>query len=479
MTRPGTVVVLRETPSVISVPTDTGTAFIAGLTDRGPLQAKLVRSLQELITIYGNRVAYSPLYDAVEVFFREGGNKAYIARVVGPAATSGTKNLLDAGAGISLVATGIGPGAWSSSYKVAVVAGVGAGTFKVQVTDAANVVLEDSGDLLTQQAAIQWSSQSAYIRLTLGATALNPAVVAAGALSAGTDDRASITDTQWLNAYNMFTKDLGPGQVFGPGRVSGTGHTQLADHAAANNRVALLDLQDTPTVATLQGDAVTVRSRFVAAFAPWVVVPGVTTGSFRTVPPSALIAGMLARNDPSLGPNKPAAGNAGISRFAIDLSQPAWTDTVGGQREALNGSGVNVILRKFGGIRNYGWRSTTDPITDASWVDFGNARLFTAISSELDVASENFVFAEIDGQDGETIGSFHTALAGVLLDHFNKNELFGDTADQAFSVDTGHAVNTLVTIAANELHAVCSLRMATMAEWVHIEVVKVNITQAI
>lgn len=481
MARPGTVVVLRETPSNISVPTDTGTAFMVGLTDRGPLQARLIYSLQEFITLFGARQTYSPFYDSVEHFFREGGNKTYIGRVVGPAPTSGFKNIPDAGAGVSLIATAIGPGAWSAGYKVAVVAGVGAGTFKIQVTDSANVVLEDSGDLLTQQAAIQWSQQSSYIRLTLGATTLNPAVAAASALSAGADDRLNVTDAQWLNALNLFSKDLGPGQVLAPGRTSVTGHTQLKDHAEANNRVALLDLQDTPTVATLQGDAVAVRSRFIATFAPWVVIPGVTSaaGSYRTVPPSAMIAGMIARNDPALGPNRPAAANAGVSRFAIDLSQPAWTDTVGGQREALNGSGVNVIRRKFGGIRNYGWRSTTDPITDRDWLDFGNARLFNAIASELDIAAENFLFAEIDGQDGETIGSFHTALAGVLLDHFNRNELFGDTADKAFSVDTGHSVNTLATIAANELHAVVALRMATMAEWIQIEIVKVNITTAV
>lgn len=479
MTRPGTVVTLREVPSVVSLPTDTGTAFMAGLTDRGPLTAQLIRSLNEFVTMFGDRQSYSPLYDAVEVFFREGGDRTYISRVVGPAPTYGSKNLLDGSSAISLVATAIGPGAWSANYKVGVAAGVGAGTFKVQVYDSSDVLLEDSGDLLDVNAAVQWSNaNSSYIRLTLGASSNDPAVAAASALSAGTDDRSNITDTQWLNALNLFSNDLGPGQVLAPGRTSDTGHSQLTDHAEANNRVALLDLADTATVATLESAAAAVSSRFGAAFAPWIVVPGLTSvpGSTRTVPPSALVAGLIARNDPSYGPNRPAAGNAGISRFATGLSQVAWTDA---NREALNDNSVNVIRSMFGGVRVYGWRSLTDPVTDASWIDFGNARLFMSISAELDAVGENFMFDEIDGQNGETIGNFHSALAGVLLDHYNRGELFGDTADQAFNVDTGASVNTLQTIAANELHAVCSVKMSPMAEYIAIEIVKRQVSEVL
>lgn len=477
MARPGSVVTLRTTPSVVSLPTDTGVAFMAGQTDRGPLVAKKINSLNDFVNSLGARQSYSSLYDAVELFFREGGETAYISRAVGPSATSGTKNLLDSGSGVSLVATAVGPGAWSANYKVAVVAGVGGGTFRVQVTDLSNVVLEDSGDLANQQAAIQWSKASNYIRLTLGATALVPAVVAAGVLSTGTDDRTNIVDANWLTALNAFTADLGPGQVLAPGRTSGTGHTQLRDHAEANGRVALLDSQDTPTSGTLTGDATATPSRFAATFAPWLVIPGVNSTSItRTVPPSAGIAGLIARNDPSLGADRPSAGNAGIFRYVVDLSQPAWDDPT---RQTLNLNGVNVIRRMFGSIRNYGWRSLANPSTDADWLDFGNGRLFMAISAQLEVVGENFVFDEIDGQNGETIGNFHSALAGVLLDYYNSGQLFGDTADEAFSVDTGPGVNTLTTIANNELHAVCAVKMSPMAELVAIEIVKTRVSDSV
>jgi hypothetical protein len=429
--------------------------------------------MQEFVTIFGDRQTYSILYDWLDVYFREGGNVAYISRVVGPGATTGTLNLLDAGAAISLVANANGPGAWSSSYKVQVAAGVGSGTFVVRVLDASNNVLEDSGDLVDTPAAVQWSQFSRYIRLVLGASANDPAVLAATALSAGNDDRASVTDTQWATALALFSKDLGPGQVVAPGRTSDTAHSQLIAHEQSNNRVAVLDYPDSVLTGTLLASAAAARDRAASGFAPWLTVPGVVSGTFRVVPPSALICGLCGRNDPALGANHPAAGRFGVSRYAYDLSQAAWTDL---NVTTLNAGGVNVIRRYQGSIQVFGWRSTS---TDQNWVDFGNARLFMAIAAQLDQVAQNFLFEEIDGQDGSTVNEFHTSCVGVMMDFFRGRQLFGATPPEAFNVDTGPAVNTLQTIANNELHAVVSVRMATMAEWVQIEVVKVPVTQSL
>lgn len=476
MARPGTLVSLRNTPSQISVPTDTGVVFLAGLTDMGPLSPQVVYSLNDFVTTYGARQTYSYLYDWLDTYFREGGNKAYLTRVVGPAATSGFKNLLDAGAGISLVVTAIGPGAWSANYKVAVVAGTAGGTFKIQITDAANVVLEDSGDLVDQAAAINWSAFSRYVRITLGATALVPALLAAAALSAGADDRNNIVDAQWQTAWDRFNKDLGPGQIAAPARNALAGWNQMIAHAQANNRVAIIDYPNIWTEATLEGYAASIRSRYAAGWAPWIVVPGVTAGTNRTLPSSALLAGLIARNDPTLGPNHPSAGNAGVAQYVTDIAQPDWTDT---QRQTMNGLGVNAIRRFRGGVRVYGWRSLADPANDSNWIDFANMRLFMAASALLNEVAENFLFEEIDGQNGITINKFHDALVAPMLNMYNTHQLFGDSADEAFSVDTGPAVNTLVTIGNLELRAVVNVKMAPMAEYVAIEIVKRAVTEVI
>jgi hypothetical protein len=469
MTRPGTDVVLLDTPGTVSVPTDTGTWFVTGLTDRGPVGPVLVMSLSQFVTKFGDRQSYSVLYDCVEEYFREGGNRLYISRVVGPAASSGSLNLMDSGAAISLVATAIGPGAWSNTYKVAVYAVTGG--FGIQVLDASNNVLEDSGALADQTSAINWSKGSNFIVLTKGASNNNPQVATATVMSAGADDRTNITDTQWQTALDKFTDSYGPGQVSAPGQTSTTRHSSLVAHAAASNRVALLDLIDSPTQATLTGNLPTYSSntRFAAAFAPWLVIPGISGAAIRIVPPSPMIAGMIAANDPSLGVDSASAGKNGISNYAIDLSQPDWDDST---RQSLNSSGVNVIRRMLGSIRNYGWRGLANPVTDAGWLDFGNARLFTGLSAELQAVGENYVFENIDGQNGTTVNGFHDDLAGVLLTHYNNGDLFGDSPDQAFLVDTGPSVNTLQSIANLELHAVCQVRMSPFAEWIEIQIVK-------
>lgn len=474
LNRPSTYVTQRTTPSTPSVPTDTGVAFIVGLTDRGPLTPKFVNSIAEFITIFGDRQTYSPVYDWLDVYFREGGNRACISRVVGPSATVGTLNLLDASAGIALVINAIGPGAWSAGYKIQVLAGVAGGTFVIRVIDGtSNAILEDSGDLLDTNAAVQWGNYSNYIRIVQGASILDPAVLAATVLSTGSDDRTNAVDANWLASANLFDKELGPGQIAFPSRTTDTAHGQLVAHQATHNRVAVLDFPDSATVGTLQASEAAARSAFAGGWAPWLVVPGISPGTSRTVAMSALICALCARNDPALGANHPAAGRFGQSRYATDLSQPNWDET---SRNTLNSSGINVVRRIQGVMTVFGWRSTS---TDSNWVNFGNGRLYMALSAQLDEVSQNYLFEEIDGQNGETVNGFHDALAGVLLGFFNGNQLFGDTADQAFSVETGPAVNTLTTIAANELHAVVSVRMATMAELVQIEIVKHSVTEAV
>src|SRR4051794_40819534 len=107
MTRPGVVISQRSTPPTRSAPTDTGVSFVVGLTDAGSLTPTLVRSLSDFERLFGPRVSYSVLYDAMDVFFREGGNRAYISRVVGPNPVIASHNLLDSGAAISLVAKAI------------------------------------------------------------------------------------------------------------------------------------------------------------------------------------------------------------------------------------------------------------------------------------------------------------------------------------------------------------------------------------
>jgi len=482
--RPGVDITIGEFSPPRSVPTNTGVWFVTGQTEKGPLAPVMIRSLSEYINKFGDRVSYGFLYDALEQFFREGGSQAWISRVVGPAAVSSSFTLKDASTVNCLVVSAIGPGAWGNNLKIAVLAGSAGGTFVLQVSDT-NGILETSPDLLDKAAAFAWAQYSDYIVLTDAASLLDPAVIAAQSLIGGTDDRASITDTEWLVALNRFYPGLGPGQVSAPGRTTDTGHTQLVQHAVAQGRRAVLDAPDTNTVATIKASAAGAGSaldrRYAGLFWPWESIPGLTSGTTRTVPPSAHVSGAIAKNiGNGMSPSAPSAGVKGESRYALGVSRPAAGEVSISeiQRQDLNSSGVNVIRVLFGAVRIYGWRSLTNPVTDPDWLDFGAAGVVMAIEAEAGEIMEGFMFGEIDGK-GHYLGDLKAALNGMLLRWYNEGSLFGESPDDAFYVDVGNQVNTQETLAANEVHALISIRTSPFAELIQLTIIKKPITEAV
>lgn len=483
--RPSVVIQVKDAPPSRGLPTDTGKWFVAGLTERGPDDAAiLLRSMADYDRVYGARVSYGVLYDSLETFFKEGGKEAYVGRVVGPAKTKATKTLNDrAGSPLpTLRVDAYGPGAWGANVTVEVQNGSVSNTY-VLIFVYNGVEVERTPDLANPQAAVAWSAGSSYVRITdLGsATAApnnNPAVLAASALVGGTDDRTNITDTQWLNALNLFVGGYGPGQVSAPGQTTSARYTQVQAHASANNRRALLDAADTATIATVTSaaDAQRTNGRFSGLIWPWIKVPAIDLISTqRVVPPCALLAGLIARSDATMHPNTAAAGDNGVSRTTVALSQAAVTDTV---RDQLNSKGVMVIREMYGGFRNYGFRSLADPINDPDWINFANSRLLMAIVAQANEIAEQFILKPIDGQRILT-NQFGGELKGMLLDYWKQNALFGATSEEAFFVDVGDAVNTPTTMQNNELHADISLKMSPFAELVIITIVKLMITEEV
>jgi phage tail sheath protein FI len=476
MTLPGTEVISRDAPPSHVPPTDTGTWFVVGVMERGPAgEAVLVKNISQVEATFGKRLASNPLlYDALDAFFREGGSRAYIGREVGAGAVKATVNLSD-GTANTLRADAANEGVWGNDIDL-VVTHPGAGTFQIEIQDDGDTV-ESSPVLSTNAEAVAWAATSNYIRLTdLGG---GDPTAATSSLATGADGGGP-GDTEFGTALDLFTKDLGPGQVSAPGITVAAQQTLLAEHAESHNRIALLDLQDTATVATLISGAATIRAlgqaRYTSLWAPWAVVPGVSPGTERTVPYSAIQAGLIARSDASgKSVNIPAAGENGQSNYSIGLSQDAFTDA---DRELLNDAGVNVARTVYGGVRTYGYRTAVNGVLSETWLQLSNARLGMVIAAKADAVAERYVFSEIDGR-GKEIAKFNGELVGLLLPYYAAGSLYGDSPEQAFKVDTGDQVNTDETIAARELHAVLSLRMSPAAERVTIEIVKSAITEAV
>lgn len=481
--RPGINFELRDVPVPRAAPTDTGVWFVVGLTERGSLEPTLIGSMTEYGRRYGERVSYGLLYDALDTFFHEGGRYAYVSRIVGDAADSATLNLYDSAthtAGhISLVVTAKSDGDWGNDIEVAVIAGDQAGEFKVRVTYL-NEVVETSPSLADNAAAVEWSAYSDYVDLALGDSVTDPETSSDTALTGGDDDRASIVEADWTEGLDRFGADYGPGQVSMPGRTTDDAHANLFAHAEARNRVALVDFQDTSDDATLLSDAavdsLAASSNFGAGFAPWINIPGIASAptTAREAPPTALIAGLLARNDVSRSPNQPAAGEAGQAVWVIGVKN-VWVDA---DREDLNEGGVNVIRSMFGGVRNYGWRSLADPVTDSNWLDFGGARTIMAYKARGLSILEKFIFAQIDGR-GRLLSQVAGELTALAQTLYSQDALYGATPAEAFNVDVGDQVNTPETLANNELHAEVALRTSPMAEMIVVGLTKVPVTQSV
>jgi hypothetical protein len=473
--RPGVNISITDAPPAESLPTDASTWFVSGLTEKGSTSEPiLVRSLNEYITKCGGRVSYGYLYDSIDVFFREGGSQAYISRVTGPTDVSASFMLQDSGPANTLKVEAINEGEWGNSLNVQVVAGSVGGTFVLVISHDTLGELERSPDLVDKQAALDWATGSSWIKLTDQASVNDPAVGGPFNLASGTDDRTNILDAHWTSSLTRFNRDLGPGQVSFPGRTLTTGHTALQAHAADNNRVAILDFADTNVKATILAAITAVRnsdSKWSGVFGHWVKCPGITPGTLRTIPPSALVCGLIGKVVGTA--NTPAAGDAGMAVYCTDLTMAQLSDP---DIQELNAKGYNSIIKRNGRVMVFGWRSLAHPDTEENWINLGNVRLVTEIAGEADLIGESFLFDEIDGQ-GHKISQFGGALTGMLMPYWSAGSLYGATQDKAFVVDVGPSVNTPQSIENLELKAHISVRMSPFAEMITIEIVKTRINE--
>lgn len=284
------------------------------------------------------------------------------------------------------------------------------------------------------------------------------------------------TDANVVSALDQFNKELGPGQVAAPGITSDAVYTALLAHAAANHRVALLDGANDADPAVvqaahdaIQGDA---NNRFGAFFGNWLIIPGLVAGTTRVTPPSAHVAGLIARSDRGGNPNVPAAGSNGVSNVAIDVAESFLT----ADADALNDGSVNVFRTVYGNVELYGFRTLVRKDTDPQWWQFSAARLYMAIAARSEVPLQAAVFAQIDG--GRTrLAQLEGELTGVLLGLLNEGALYGGSPTEAFSVDaTSQGTNPDAQIATGTVRAVVNVRMSPFAEVVRMELSKTAIT---
>lgn len=457
-----------------------GQLFVTGQAERGSTTtATVLRGMADYEKWFGARVTYGALYDALKLFFDEGGSQAVVTRVVGPAATTGTRNLVDrAGSPVNtLKVDAASPGAWSSRVKVQVTDGAIPNTFTLIIT-LDDVEVERRSNLANPAAAVAAFAASPYVRVTnLGsATAAptnNPAVAAATALSAGGDDRASITATHYTAALDKFDRGLGDGAVAIPGQAS-TVHAGLIAHAKANRRIAILAAAAGSSKSDYISLAAGLTDDAAGLFGPWVGVSD-EAGGIRTVSPEGFVAACRARAHESEGAWRAPAGLLGLGRSILSL-ETEFNATDGND---LDTARVSVIRRVANSIRLYGWRSLSLDTANYSYLSARD--LLNRLSVDGEARLEEFVFQTIDGR-GHLQAKINASLVGMVEPIRQAGGLFefvdanDELIDPGYKVETGSSVNTTESLAANEVNARLSVRVSPTGALVSLTIVKVGVT---
>ena len=171
MPRPGTTITTSAAAVSASPGEPLGTWLVAAETQRGPLvppdYSTPLRSIADYTTLYGSRDAtlgsVVQTYDALDAFWRSGGQGVLIARVVGPAAVLSSKTLQDRATPTpvdTLKVAAKGPGAWGNSHlTVSVTDGVTTNTYVLTIL-VDTVAVETSPELVTPTDAVTWSTTS-------------------------------------------------------------------------------------------------------------------------------------------------------------------------------------------------------------------------------------------------------------------------------------------------------------------------------
>lgn len=481
---PGVYTTVTAAVSSSSTGAATGQWFVTGITQQGPVGVPVpITSMTDYVTFLGPRtqetdsfnIQYN-LYDALDEYLHDGGVTAYVSRVVGPGAGTARVSVVDGSAVTSMTISAAGPGAWGNNLTVNI---VNNGTSYTMTVLNSGVPVATSPNLFYAIDAQNWfNAQNLWqVQIVVTAGSGGIPVTTLATLSSGSDDNSHITDTQWTGALTAFTESYGPGQVSAPGHTTTAGYTALSNHAAAFNRVALLDVADASSASNLVTQAQTIQSNstfedYTGLFAPWVIIPGISTSNpgasspvpNRVVPPSALAAALMSANDVTHDANNPAAGPNGQSSYAIGVTQ-TYTAT---DRDTLNNASVNIIRNYNSVITVYGYRSLA---TDPSWTYLNNVRMRMQMINDFAILGENYMFEQIDGK-GQLFSTFNGALAGQCQRYWVNGSLYGDTAQQAFNVNTGPQVNTPTTISNSQINAIVSVRLSPFAETVNINVVK-------
>lgn len=490
MAAPGVVVstATRSGPTG-TVQAPSGQYFVTGLTERGPIGAPVrVNSMADYRRIFGDRVSYGAVYDDLTMFFEVGGAQAWVQRIVGAASAAGFLAVDDGSSVPTLRFEAASPGAWSSRLSVLIGAGAGGtGTRSVQVLLDGDVV-ESYSSLDGLAAIVSRFATSPYVRVTnLGSATAAPGNLPATMtepeeLSAGADDRASVSAATVADGLASFKEGLGDGAVAAPG-FGQTVHAALIEHTrSTRRRIAILSAARTATrddlIALGRDTGIIAGSEAAGLFGPWVQVSD-GAGGVRTVSPEGYVAAARNRAHELYGPWAPAAGENSVSPYIVGLD----VDFDRADAEALDAARVSPIRVVAGRIRLYGWRSLSP--NEVDFQSLSTADVLARLVTECEARLEPFVFTPVDGRR-QVLAKMQGVLIGILEPMRAAGGLFesidpvtGDVLDPGYSVDVSASQNTVESLQQNRVNISVAARPSPNASLVNLTIVKVGLTAGV
>jgi phage tail sheath protein FI len=497
----------------------TSTAGFAGFTERGPLAPRLVTSWQDYVCWYGSYLEDIPdLADetpdpympyGVRGFFDNGGQRLFVARVIGKNAAVASRAL--PGQNGEATVTAIGPGDWGNRILVKVSPAslrkpntMRAAWFQltllyyrafpepfVDPTDPANAanpsksipdVLEVFDNLSLRAADASFAEtvvngQSRLVRLAnvqgplddtadLETSRLDNGTYEAPELKDYTDpDTAEIDERRGLAGLAAIDEVALLAAPADETKVEGLTQALIDQCEALKDRFAVLNgPQNNGDVGNIDP---LVDSTYGAIYYPWVRVraPHTAEGDI-VVPPCGHVVGIYARVDVERGVHKAPAnevvrgivvrdlpGNKKPLRFTIDKRQ----------HDILNPRGVNVI-RDFRsdrrGIRVWGARTTS---SDAMWKYVSVRRLFIFVEESIDEGTQWVVF---EPNYEPTWQAVRLSISGFLRSVWRSGGLAGTTPDEAFFVKCDRTTMTQDDIDNGRLICLVGIAPVKPAEFV-------------
>ena len=451
----------------------TSTSALLGEAERGSTTPRLVTSYKDYQRWFGDVFdANKFLPYAANGFFENGGKRAFIARLVGDAATVASAPFGD------FIIRAAGPGVWGTRVFAKISPGTTKkpdGTsvgFRLQLAywsegDAPfdtftkenrlklprPKLVEDFDDLDTNETSPDfYGKRVPFIDLDKGETNQGPessalgmlvrnSGVAAGtrpadgaaALANGKDDAAALGTDDFTGApipggrvaQGLTALELDPYRdvalVYAPNVTPDIAKLIVAHCEKLRFRFAVFDSakgQD-------PGDPrnVITDSSYAAFYYPWIVTSDPRTGARKLVPPGGHVLGVYARSDTERGVFKAPANE--ILRGALAIE----TDINDEIQDTLNPKGVNAIRSFPGrGIRVWGARTIT---SNALWKYVSVRRLFIFLERSI---YENTQWVVFEPNDDRLWARVIDTIRLFLRAQWRLGALFGRTEQEAFFI---------------------------------------------